>query len=144
MKTHWKAVWNNRNHRALSLFSSAACCGRASSTTHSTFPGLGFEPQSRHFFVMWLQWQLISINQWIKLFKTYSPLIDRCRKLGEGKKAKKLPRLGFGPQTWKCEIGCGTGTGTARCRGQAPYDCLLLHTVFQWVFIRRLAFSTSR
>ena len=35
------------------------------------------------------------INQSVKLFKKYSPLIDRCRKLGGGKKAEKLPWLGF-------------------------------------------------
>ena len=38
----------------------AYCC---SSISNSTFPGLGFDPQSRQFFVMWLQWQLILINR---------------------------------------------------------------------------------
>ena len=89
-----------------------------SSISNATFPGLRFESQSRQFFVMWLQWQLISINQSMKLFRKYSPLIDRCRKLGEGKKAKKLPRFGFEPQTWKRGIWSGTGTGTARCRAK--------------------------
>ena len=37
-------------------------------------------------------------------------------------------------------------TGKPRCRGKqrnGPYDCLLLHIAFQWVFIRQLAFSAS-
>ena len=50
-----------------------------------------------------------SINQSIKLFKKYSLLIDRGRKLGEGKKKRKnCLDWGFGPQTWKH----GTGTAT--------------------------------
>ena len=61
------------SHRALSLSSFAAwfdcvssvpaCCGTSSSTSNSTFPGLGFESQSRQSFVMWLQWQLMLINR---------------------------------------------------------------------------------
>ena len=43
---------------------------------------------------------------------------------------KKLPWLGFEPQTWKT--------------GKAPYDCLLLHTVIQWMFIRQFALFPSR
>ena len=38
-------------HRALSLFSSTACCGTCSSLSNSTFPGLGFESLSRQFHV---------------------------------------------------------------------------------------------
>ena len=87
---------------------------QSSSTSNSTFPGLGFESRSRQFFVLWLQRQLISINQSIKLLKKYSPLIGRCRKLGKGKKAKKLPWLGFEPQTWKRGIWNGPVTGTAQ------------------------------
>ena len=51
-----------------------------------------------------------SINQSIKFFKKYSPLIDRGRKLGEGKKTEKLPWLGFEPQTWKRWIRNGNAT----------------------------------
>ena len=58
------------NHRALPLFSSTAwfdcvsslCCNSpycasssSSSTSNSTFQGLGFESQSRQLFVMWLE-----------------------------------------------------------------------------------------
>ena len=50
MNTHWNTVSSNRHHRALSLFSSTACCASSLSISHSTFPGLGFESQSRQFF----------------------------------------------------------------------------------------------
>ena len=47
MNTQWHTVWSNR----------------PISIANSTFPGLGFESQSRQLFVTWLQWQLILINQ---------------------------------------------------------------------------------
>ena len=56
------------------------------------FPDLGLESQSKQFFHATLM--TTHINQLIKLFKKYSPLIDRCRKLREGKNRKKLPWLG--------------------------------------------------
>ena len=65
MNTHWNTAWNTGYHRALSLFSSTAWCG--SSTANFTFPGLEFESKSWQF--LWLQWQLLLINQSIKLFK---------------------------------------------------------------------------
>ena len=121
--------------------SSTACCSSSTSTSNSTFPGLGFESQSRQFFVMWLQWQLIlinqSINQSIKLFKQIFFIDWPLQKVGRRKKAKKRSWLGFEPQTWKCGIRNGTGTATAaharptlwRQTGKAPFDSLLLHSV---------------
>ena len=47
MNTHWNTVWSNRPR----------------SIANSTFPGLGFESQSRQLFVMWFQWQVILINR---------------------------------------------------------------------------------
>ena len=52
-----------------------------------------------------------SINQSIKFFKKYSPLIDRCRKLGEGKKAKKIPVTGIRTpdlETWNSMVNDNT------------------------------------
>ena len=54
MSTHWHTVSSNRHHRALSLFSSTAWCGSSSSTANTSFPGLGFEPQSKQFFRFFL------------------------------------------------------------------------------------------
>ena len=113
--THWNTVWSNRYHRALPLFSSTACCGTSSSISNSMFPGLGFESQSRQLHVSRSGVRVpvkaifrdgtpmaTHINQSIKLFKKYSPLIDRGRKLGKGKKKpKKWSWQGFEPQTWK-------------------------------------------
>ena len=92
-------------------------------------------------FVMWLQWQLILINQSKKLFKKYSPLIDRCRKLREGKEPKKLPWMGFEPQTWKHGVCSGIGTATVRwharhavkprCRGKERKRPMIPHCFTQ-------------
>ena len=143
----------------------AACCDSSSSISNSTFPGLGFESQSRQLFVLWLQWQLILINQSINR-KSYSKnslhWLTVRRKLGEGKKRKKdldwdlNPRPGTPDlETWNLRwnwhniLNCSTRstrcqTTLERKRGKAPYDCLLHDTVFQWVFIKQLALSASR
>ena len=91
------------SHRALSLFSSTACfdsvssvccnsecCDRSSFISHATSPYLGFESQSRSFFLM-----TTHINQSIKLYKKYSPLTDRCRGVGRRKKSEKLILTGI-------------------------------------------------
>ena len=49
MNTHWDTVSSNRNHKALSLFSSTAYCASSTSTSNSTFPHMGFEPQTWKF-----------------------------------------------------------------------------------------------
>ena len=70
MNTHWNTVWNNKHHWALSLFSSTAACaaihhtvpvpvplqisrfqvwGSNPSQGNSTFPGWGFQSQSKQF-----------------------------------------------------------------------------------------------
>ena len=47
---------------------------------------------------------------------------------------------------WNCHRTCSTRSQTMLYRetGKAPYDCLLLHTVFQLGFIRQLPLSASR
>ena len=134
MKTHWNTVSSNRQSKgAFPLFLSTACCGSSTSTSQFTFPGLGFESPVKAIFCDGTP-MTTHIHQSKKLFKKYSPLIDRRTKLGEGKKAKNLPRLGLEPQTWK--HGSGTATVcwivaharyavTPRCGGNAgktPYD----------------------
>ena len=144
MNTHWNTMSSNRNHTALSLFSSTAHCGSSSSTSNSTFPGLGFESQSRQLFVMWLQWQLIPINQSIKLFNKYSPLIDRCKKLGEGKKAKKNDLdwdLNPRPGKLDFDVELKLPQFAVEEKRESAYNCLLLRTVLQWVLIRQPPFS---
>ena len=76
-----------------------------------------------------------SINQSIKLFKKYSPLIDRGRKLGEGKKRKNCHDWEFEPQTWKpwnlmwnchstrCSNGCSLGSLLFSCQGNHVQRC---------------------
>ena len=79
---------------------------------------------------MWLQWQLIlinqSINQSIKLFKKYSPLIDRGRKLREWKKSEKIALTGIRtPDLETHGIWSGIGTATAYCLTQCSNGRLL-------------------
>ena len=73
MNAHWNTVWSNR----------------PSSISNSPFPGLGFKSQSRQLFTMWLQWQLISINQSIKLFKQIFSIDWSLQKVGRRKKTEK-------------------------------------------------------
>ena len=133
MNTHWNTVWSNRHHRALSLFSSTSCCGSSSSTSNYTFFQVwGSNPNQGNFFGFFSFFELP--------FESHH---------------KKLPWLGFEPQTWKC----GTGTATARwiaaqawhavkprCRGKEGKRPVIAHcfTVFRWVFIRQLALFASR
>ena len=130
MNTHWNTVWSNgESYGAFPLFLYSVAWLRVERVLQ--FSMLWQFQFHLEFHVsrsgVWISVKAIfcdvtpmttHINQSIKLFKKYSPLIDRCRKLGKGKKAKKLPWLGFEPQTWKCGICSGTGTATARCRGK--------------------------
>ena len=79
MKTHWNAVWSNReNHRALSFFSSTSCCGSSSfpSKIH-VFQVWGFESQSRSFFRFVSFSQLCAtVNQWRMFFEQLHRLIN--------------------------------------------------------------------
>ena len=138
------------------------------------FPGLGFEPQSRQLYVSksgvrtpvkttfcGVTPMTTCINQSMRLFKKYSSLIGRCRKLREGKKSgKKLPWLGFEtPDLESVEFEVElelphqaelqhTLDRQANHRVEADREsalwCLLLHTVFQWVFIRQLTLFASK
>ena len=70
-----------------------------------------------------------SINQSIKLFAKYSPLVDHGRKLKEGRKAEKWSWLGF----WTPDL------------ENVEFEVeLSQYTVLQWVLIRQLALFTSR
>ena len=115
----WRGKSKLPNEPPIGTLCEAKGCASASSTSNSMFPGLGFESQSRQLFCMWLQWQLIlinqSIDQSIRLFKKHSPLIDRGRKLEEGKKPKKWFLTGIRTPdletwNWNCHstLNCST------------------------------------
>ena len=147
------------NHRALSLsplqsgasFDSVCC----SSTSNSVFPGLGFESQSRFFwffsfstfcngqsmenvfsknFIDWLIWVVIGVT-------SQKTALTGIRTLDLETWNLKWK--------WNCVLNCSTRSisqsdHTVEETGKAPYECLLFHTVFQWVFIRQLALSASK
>ena len=75
-----------------------------------------------------------SINQSIELFEKKFSTDWPLQKVGRRKKAKKSIDWDSNPRPGNVEFE----------RGKAPYDSLLLHIVFQWVFIRQLALSASR
>ena len=115
MNTHWNTVWSTRSHRALSLFSSTACCGNSTSTSNSTFSRYGVRIPVKATFCD-VTPMTTHINQSKKFFKKYSPLTDRRQKVGRRKKSEKkiltgvrtpdlerwdLTWLGFEPMTWK-------------------------------------------
>ena len=148
MNTHWATVWSNRKHRALSLFSSTACCAISSSIWNSTFPGLGFESQSRQ--LCDVTPMTTHINQSIKFFKQIFSIDRPLQKVGRRKKTEKNALTGVRTpdlETWnlKWNWNCHSVQTTLwKKTGKAPYDCPLLHTVSQWVFIRQLALSPSK
>ena len=84
--------------------------GSNPSQDNSTFPGLGFESQSRQLFGMWFQWQLILINQSIdkvihKIFSIDWPLQKVGRREKSGKKILtgiRTPDLET--WNWKCHV----------------------------------------
>ena len=89
--------------------------------SNSTFQVWGSNPSQGNFLRCDSEWQLIRSNQSIKLLKKQSLLIDRCRELGEGKKAEKNdldwdsnPRpgnveLGKRPMSGYCLTQCSNG-----------------------------------
>ena len=127
--------------RGLDCGSSVCCHTVAVPVPHqiSTFPGLGFESQSRQF-VCGVTPMTTHINQSIKLFKKYSPLIDRCWKLREEKKRKKdldwdsksrpgnmeleLPQHA----EWQHTLDTQSNHGVEDNK-ESAYDCLSLHSV---------------
>ena len=97
MSTHWNTVWSNRQSEdSFPLFLYSVLwqfqfhCKFHVFRSGTQIPVKAMfcdvTPKATH------------INQSRKLFKKYSPLIDRCKKLVEGRKAKKRSRLGFEPQ----------------------------------------------
>ena len=141
---------------------SSVCCNSpyyssSSSLSHSTFPGLGFESQSKQFFsvffpfLKFLQW---SINGEYFLMAL---LIDRLIWVVIGITPYRIaltevrtPDL----ETWnlKWHWNChnmlndstrSTRSQTTLWRESALWR-LLPHTVFQWVFIKQFALSMSR
>ena len=105
------------------------------------FPGLELESQSWQCFCD-VTPMTTPINQSIKSFRKYSPLIDHCRKLRKGKKPKKLLWLGFEPRTWKRGMWRGSGTVCwiaahawhavkPRCRGKQGKRFMIAHCFTQ-------------
>ena len=156
MNTHWNTVWSNGESQGAFPVPSTAwfdrvssvCCNSAyCASSSSTFSRSGVRIPVKAIFCDVTPMTTTHINQSIKLFKKYSPLIDRCRKLGEGKKSKKLILTGIRTpdlETWNLQWNWNCHSTLKRKTGKAPVDCPLLHTVFQWVFIRHRAFSASR
>ena len=135
MHTHWNTVSNNR--QSLSAFPvflnrawfdcvSSVCCNAAyCGSSSSTFPGQGFESQSRQLFRFFSFSQLFTtVNQWRILFEElYRSINMSCHSESHH---KKLPWLGFEPQTWKR----GTGTATAYCFTLCSNGCSLGNLLF--------------
>ena len=130
MNTHCNTVWNNRHHRALSLwqfqFHFKIHLSRSGVPVPVKAIFCDVTPMTTHF------------NQSIKLFKKYSPLIDRWRKLRRGKKPKKWFWLGFRTPdletwglkgNWNCHgvVDCSA----PRCRGKEEKRPLTTHCFTQ-------------
>ena len=90
---------------------------------HKKLPWLGFEPQTWKHGVALTGIRTPDLETWNCLDWDSNPRPGNM----------ELPWLGFEPQTWKT------------WNLMWNWDChrLLLHTVFQWVFIRQLALSAS-
>ena len=129
------------NHKALS---STACCSSSSSTSNSTFPGLGFESQSSQFFRFFSFLQRSIHGEYF--FNNFIDwLIDWFIWVVIQVTSQKIARSGVRTpyvETWNLQWNWHSMLW--RKRGKAPYDCPLLHTVPQRVFINQLPLSASR
>ena len=123
MSTHWSTLWSNR---ALSLFSFTECvltACRACAAIQCAlavpvplkiprFQVWGSNPSQGNPFSTFLpppkflQWSIDGEYFFQELYRLIG------MKLSLESHHKKLPWLGFEPQTWKGGIWCGSGTGT--------------------------------
>ena len=134
MNTHWNTVWSIRcNRGTFSVFLyrawfdcvSSVCCASSISSFHVW----GSNPRQGTFFDV--APMTIHINRSIKLFKQiFSIGLTVAESLEKEKSQKRLPRLGFEPQTWKRGIWSGTGpllhTETNGVWRICSFDCLFV------------------
>ena len=103
MNTHWNTVWSNGQSQDAVLLFLYNMLQKFQLHLKFHVSRSGVRIPVKAIFVMWLQWQLIVINQSIVkvIWKIFS--IDvLLQKVGRRKKnRKKWSWLGFGPQTWK-------------------------------------------
>ena len=154
INTHWNTVWSNGQSWGVFPVSFTAwfdcvlsvCCNSAyCASSSSTFPGLGFEPQSRRFFRFFFFFQLsATVNQWRIFFEQLYRLINMsCHSSHITKKCldwDSNPR----PGNVECQVELELPQNAVEEKRESALWFLALHTVFQWEFIRQLPLSPSR
>ena len=153
MNTHWDTVWSSRLHRALSLFFSPGrgLCGLQCSILwqfhfkfHFSRSGVRIPVKA---ICLWCDSSDNSYQSIDKVLKKIFSIDWPLQKVKRRKKSEKIALTGIRTldlETWNLKWNWNCHRTLWRKTGKAPYDCLLLDTVFQWVFIRQLAFSASR
>ena len=152
------ALYESVAHSPIPSLVGNLCCGSSSFISNSTFPGLGFESQSRSFFrffsslnflqrpingeyflnifIDWLTWVAIRVTaQKIASTGDSNPWPGNV----EFEVELELPQYGGEQHTHAMQ-----SNHTVHENRESAQWYLLLHTVFRWVFIRQLPLSSSR